>query len=135
MSAYVGVAEAARDIALTQATKKKDDILIQEMVGELDTELLAAQCALQCMIDMTAADSQPSLDKSNLIYQYKTIVVKAVTQTVDKAISVTGGSAYFRNLGLERCFRDVQAARFHPFQERKQYVFSGRIALGLDPVG
>ena len=135
MSAYVGVAEAARDIALTQATKKKDDILIQEMVGDLDTELLAAQCALQCMIDMNAADSQPSLDKSNLTYQYKTIVVKAVTQTVDKAISVTGGSAYFRNLGLERCFRDVQAARFHPFQERKQYVFSGRIVLGLDPVG
>ena len=53
---------------------------------------------------------------------------------MEKAICVVGGAAYFRDLGLERCFRDVQAARFHPFQERKQYVFSGRVALGMDPV-
>ena len=69
-----------------------------------------------------------------MIYQHKTIAVKAAIQTVEKAMSVAGGSAYFRKSGLERCFRDVQAARFHPFQERKQYVFSGRIALGLEPV-
>jgi hypothetical protein len=47
---------------------------------------------------------------------------------------VVGGSSFFRSLGLERRFRDIQGARFHPFQERKQYVFSGRVALGLDPV-
>ena len=134
MSAYVGIAEAARDTALSQAAKKKDDPLIQEMVGEMDTELLTAQSALRQMIEMASADCQPSIDNSNLIYQHKTIAVKGAIQTVDKAISVVGGSAYFRNLGLERCFRDVQAARFHPFQERKQYVFSGRVALGLDPV-
>ncbi len=86
------------------------------------------------MIDIAAADSKPSVDNSNLIYQYKTIAVKGAIQTVDKAIAVVGGSAYFRGTGVERCFRDIQAARFHPFQERKQYVFSGRVALGLDPV-
>ncbi len=134
MSAYVGIAEAARDLALTQASKKKEDFLIQEMVGEMDTELLGAQSALHHMIEIAAADSKPSVDNSNLIYQYKTIAVKGAIQTVEKAIAVVGGSAYFRDLGLERCFRDVQAARFHPFQERKQYVFSGRVALGLDPV-
>ena len=134
MSAYIGIAEAAREIAVSQAAKKKDDPLVQEMVGEMDTELLGAQSALQCMIDIAAADSKPSVDNSNLIYQYKTIAVKGAIQTVDKAIAAVGGAAYFRNLGLERCFRDVQAARFHPFQERKQYVFSGRVALGLDPV-
>lgn len=85
------------------------------------------------MIEIAAADGKPSVDISNLIYQHKTIAVKGAIQTVEKAIAVAGGSAYFRNLGL-RCFRDVQAARFHPFQERKQYVFSGRVALGLDPV-
>ena len=60
--------------------------------------------------------------------------MKGAIQTVEKAFGVVGGSAYFRDLGLERCFRGVQAARLHPFQERKQYVFSGRVALGLDPV-
>ena len=134
MSAYVGIAEAARDLALAQASKKKDDFLTHEMVGDMDTELLGAQSALQRMIDIAAADSKPSVENSNRIYQYKTIAVKGAIQTVDKAIAVVGGSAYFRDSGLERCFRDVQAARFHPFQERKQYVFSGRVALGLDPV-
>ncbi len=134
MSAYLGIAEAARDMAVSQAAKKKDDPLVQEMVGDMDTELLGAQSALQRMIEIAAADSKPSVDKSNLVYQYKTIAVKGATQTVEKAIGVAGGSAYFRELGLERCFRDVQAARFHPIQERKQCVFSGRVALGLDPV-
>lgn len=134
MSAYVGIAEAARNTAISQAAKKKDDPLVQEMVGELDTELLGAQSALRRMIDIAAADSKPSVDKSNLIFQYKTIAVNGAIKTVEKEIAVVGGSAYFRELGLERCFRDVQAARFHPFQERKQYVFSGRVALGLDPV-
>ena len=134
MSAYIGIAETARDTALAQAGKKKDDLLVQEMVGEMDTELLIAQTALHQMIEIAAADGKPNVDNSNLIYQHKTIAVKGAIQTVEKAIAVAGGSAYFRNLGLERCFRDVQAARFHPFQERKQYVFSGRVALGLEPV-
>lgn len=134
MSAYVGVAESARDLTVDQVAKKANDTLVQEMVGDMDTELLSAQCALQCMIDLAAADSPPSVDKSNLIYRYKTITVKAAIQTVEKALATAGGAAFFRNHGLERCFRDIQASRFHPFQERKQYVFSGRIALGLEPV-
>jgi alkylation response protein AidB-like acyl-CoA dehydrogenase len=134
MSAYVGVAEAAREIAVTQASQKQNDPLVQEMVGDMDTELLGAQCALQSMIDLAASDSPPSVDKSNLVYRYKTLAVKGAIRTVEKAIATTGGSAYFRKSGLERCFRDVQAAQFHPFQERKQHIFSGRIALGLEPV-
>jgi len=33
---------------------------------------------------------------------------------------------------LERRFRDVQAARFHPLQEKAQLRYAGRMALGLD---
>jgi alkylation response protein AidB-like acyl-CoA dehydrogenase len=46
-----------------------------------------------------------------------------------------GGQGYFKGMGLERRFRDIQAARYHPIQEPKQHRFSGRVALGLDPVG
>jgi hypothetical protein len=31
--------------------------------------------------------------------------------------------------------RDVHGAEFHPLQEKRQHRFTGRIALGLDPVG
>lgn len=31
--------------------------------------------------------------------------------------------------------RDVQAAQFHPMQPKNQHRFTGRFAMGLDPVG
>ncbi len=133
-SVYVGIAEAARDIALSQAARKKEDHVVQDLVGEMDTELLMAQSALQGMIDLAATDFEPSIHNSNLVARYKTITVRGAIRTVEKAMEVAGGSSFFRNLGLERCFRDIQAARYHPFQERRQYAFSGRVALGLDPV-
>jgi acyl-CoA dehydrogenase len=133
MSAYVGVAECARDIALSQASRKKDDPIVQELVGEMDTELLAAQSALQNMVELAATDYEPGLPNSNLVNRYKTITTRGAIRTVEKAMEVVGGSSFFRDLGLERCFRDVQGARFHPFQERRQYLFSGRVALGVDP--
>jgi alkylation response protein AidB-like acyl-CoA dehydrogenase len=103
-------------------------------VGETDTELLVAQSALQDMVELAATDYEPSLYNSGLTSRYKTIVVRGAIRTVEKAMEAVGGSSFFRSLGLERCFRDVQGARFHPFQERRQYLFSGRVALGLDPV-
>ncbi|MFQ6029650.1 MAG: acyl-CoA dehydrogenase family protein [Dehalococcoidia bacterium] len=134
MSAYVGVAEGARDQAVSLSAKKQEDPGVQYLIGEMDTQLAMAQLALEGMIGMGASDAPPSLTNSNRIYQYKTIAVKSSIQTVEKAMMVVGGASYYRGLGLERALRDVQASRYHPFQEHKQYVFSGRVALGLDPV-
>ena len=47
-------------------------------------------------------------------------------------MELAGGASFYRDLGLERAFRDVQAARFHPLQEKPQLRYTGRVALGLD---
>jgi acyl-CoA dehydrogenase len=47
-------------------------------------------------------------------------------------MALAGGASFYRSFGLERTFRDVQAARFHPLQEKAQLRYSGRHALGLD---
>lgn len=133
-SAYVGVAEAARETAIAQMGKKLDDRYAQEAVGEMDTELLSAQTSLQSIVDLASSEYTPSPENSNLVYRHKTIITKAATRSIEKAIEAVGGAAYFRKLGLERNLRDIMAAKFHPFQERKQYSFSGRVALGMDPV-
>ncbi|MBL8908307.1 MAG: acyl-CoA dehydrogenase, partial [Rhizobiales bacterium] len=39
----------------------------------------------------------------------------------------------FRDRGLERRFRDIQGARFHPLQAGPQAEYAGRMALG-EPV-
>lgn len=53
---------------------------------------------------------------------------------VDAAIEAAGGAGYYRSTGLERLLRDVRAADFHPLPRKQQLSFTGRHALGLDPV-
>ncbi len=113
--------------------KKRDDTITQDQVGILDNELLVTQTAVAEM-DRLACEDSPSVEKSNLIARHKTIATNAAIRTVEQAMIVAGGQGYFKGMGLERRFRDVQACRYHPVQEPKQHCFSGRIALGLDPV-
>jgi alkylation response protein AidB-like acyl-CoA dehydrogenase len=50
---------------------------------------------------------------------------------VEKAFELAGGAAFYRSAGMERLFRDIQGARFHPVQEMPQRRYAGRLALGL----
>jgi hypothetical protein len=54
MSVYVGVAEAARDLAVQSAQHKLDDSDIWYLTGELDNALVTAQIAVESMIDLCA---------------------------------------------------------------------------------
>jgi alkylation response protein AidB-like acyl-CoA dehydrogenase len=102
MSVYVGVAEAARDIALAQAARKKDEPTVQGLVGEMDAELLMAQCALQSMMELAATDYKPNPDNSRLTFQYKTLAVRGAIHTVEKAMEVVGGRLSFVIWGWTR---------------------------------
>jgi alkylation response protein AidB-like acyl-CoA dehydrogenase len=98
--------------------------------------LTTAQMALQGMIDTAANYTfEPVNETANTMVIRKTIAARAAILTVEKAMEVVGGAAFFRSLGLERLFRDVQGALYHPLHEKRQHLFTGRMALGLDPVG
>jgi acyl-CoA dehydrogenase len=47
-------------------------------------------------------------------------------------MELAGGAGFFRSAGLERCFRDIQASRYHPIPEKPQTHLAGRFLLGLD---
>jgi acyl-CoA dehydrogenase len=130
-SVYVGIAEAARDLALGEAAKKRSDPGVQSVVGEMENELTSAQIALQGMISL-AATEKPSAETTNAVVIRRTLTGRAAIRTAEKAMEVVGGSSFYRSLGLERLYRDVQAARFHPLQEKPQLLYPGRLALGLD---
>lgn len=134
MSAYVGVAEQAHDIAMNLAAKRKDDTITQDLIGEMRTQLLVAQETLERMTALASGEFEPSVALSDLTYRRKTAAAKAALRAVELAMEAASGAAFFRSAGLERSFRDIQGVRYHPWQERKQYRFSGRIALGLDPL-
>ena len=64
----------------------------------------------------------------------KTLAAEAARTTVELAAEVVGGPGFFRGHPIERIVRDIRAIHFHPLPSRRQQVFSGRIALGYDPV-
>jgi alkylation response protein AidB-like acyl-CoA dehydrogenase len=130
-SVYVGVAEAARDRAVQLVMNRRTDEHLCYAVGGLDNELMAAKLALQHMIS-TAAVGQPGFETTNQIMTGRTLVAKAVLNVADLAMEIAGGSAFYRKLGLEKLFRDVQGARYHPLREEAQRKLSGQIALEWD---
>ena len=53
------------------------------------------------------------------------------SQSVELAMELAGGASFYRATGLERRFRDIQGARFHPLQAGPQARYAGAMALGL----
>jgi alkylation response protein AidB-like acyl-CoA dehydrogenase len=130
-SVYVGVAEAAATLALREArARKRHDDATQEAVGIMQTELATARMALRHMV--AAAAGPVSEETTNEILMGRTLVTEAAIRTVEAAMAVAAGAGFFRGLGLERLFRDVQAARYHPLRAHAQRRYTGRLALGLD---
>lgn len=130
-SVYVGVAEAARDLAVQQACKSRNRDRLYPLVGELENELYAARITLQHMVT-TATSSQPGFETTNQILTGRTLVAKAVLNVVDQAMEVAGGLSFHRPFGLEKLFRDAQGARFHPLREHDQHQLAGQLAMGID---
>jgi alkylation response protein AidB-like acyl-CoA dehydrogenase len=130
-SVYVGIAEAARETAVRQAKQKNCDAHTVDLIGGLENQVSLARLALQEMI-AAAATNEPGVAITNRVMIARTLVARAALDTVEAAMEVTGGRAFYRSAGLERLFRDIQASRYHPLRENVQREFAGRVALGLD---
>ncbi len=129
-SVYFGVAEAAADVARKECTKKRTNPDTQAAIGEMQNELTAARLAWNAMVTL-GASATPGDESTSIVMTYRTLVAHAVTQTVEKAMRAVGGPGFYRALGLERMFRDIQGAHYHPLQDKPQTRLSGRFALGL----
>jgi alkylation response protein AidB-like acyl-CoA dehydrogenase len=115
--------------------KRASDPVLPYLLGELENNLTSVQLAVDSMVALANdLDFEPELETTNAILVRKTLACKAALQTVEKALEVTGGGGFYRVMGLERFVRDAHAGQFHPMQEKRQHLFTGRLALGLDPV-
>ena len=135
MAPYVGAAERIADLARSAALKKPLDPAQLLTLGELENQLTLMRLAWQDMVRITNDyDVAPSLDHANRMLVRKTLSANAALAVAAKAVELTGGSALFRPMGIERLFRDLQGSPFHPLPEKKQLIFTGRVAAGLSPV-
>lgn len=132
-AAYVGIAEEARDRAVAAASGRKPDPLLAQLAGELENELLSALLAHERAVTI-AEGWAPGPDTTSAAMACRTLTARHAIAAVTKALELTGGQAFYRRSAIERMFRDVQAARFHPLQEKAQLDLTGRNALGW-PLG
>jgi len=96
----------------------------------MDTELTAARLAHQSMLAAVHLNA-PSAGSVNQVMIGRHLVEKHAIATVDYALQLAAGAGFYRGNGIERRFRDIQAARYHPLQSGSQAQYSGAMALGL----
>ncbi|NMJ42033.1 acyl-CoA dehydrogenase [Roseomonas sp. JC162] len=129
-SAYVGVAEGARARALEIARDKPKTHALTIAAGRLENAFMQAEMSLDRMITIAETEA-PGAERTSRAAIAHTLTTQAAIATVERAMELVGGASFYRDLGLERAFRDVQGARFHPLQEVPQLELTGRMALGM----
>lgn len=133
MSVYVGIAQKAARTAIAHVRGSAGrQPYTPSLVGAMHNELTSAEVQLADMVRIANnLDFEPLDRNGHDILSRKTNVANACIGVVTKAMDIAGGRAYYRDFGLERLFRDVQAARHHPLQEKEQVRFTGEYLLSL----
>jgi alkylation response protein AidB-like acyl-CoA dehydrogenase len=127
---YLGVAESARDIAIGLAKRKTPSRYALDLAGRMDTELTAARLAHESMLAAVRRNS-PDAVAVNDVMIGRQLVSRHAIAAVEYAMELAGGAGFYRAAGLERKFRDIQGARYHPLQSGPQAEYAGAMALGL----
>ena len=127
---YLGVAESARDVALGLAKRRQPGRHAVELAGRMETELAAARLAHESMLAAVRLNA-PSAATINQVMIGRQLVERHAIAAVEWAMQLAGGAGFYRAAGLERRFRDIQAARYHPLQSGPQAEYAGAMALGL----
>ena len=127
---YLGLAEAARDKVMALETARPEARRTPRLAGELEIRLLAARLAHRDMV--ATIETGPSAQSINLVMQGRALVVENALGTVNLAMELAGGEGFLRKTGLERIFRDIQGARYHPMRADKAALYAGTLATGDD---
>lgn len=131
--AYLGIAEAAYDAAAAAAARRAEDVAVQRQVGVMRARLQVAGWALDGALALVGDDPTPSRATVLAVMNAKAEVARAGVEVCDLAMEVAGGPAFFRGSVIERAYRDIRAAKFHPFTPEQTLVHLGADALG-EPV-
>ena len=135
MSTYVGIAGLAAERAIELTARRAERPDVAQLTGRMLNRLAVGRDTVRAMIDASDNlhfDNTPQAAAAALTR--KTNATEACIDTVRIALEVGGGPAFGRQNGIERLFRDVHGALYHPLSATRQERFTGRLALGLDPL-
>jgi alkylation response protein AidB-like acyl-CoA dehydrogenase len=135
---YVGIAEAALAFALSYAKERvvkpeniaiAQDPTVQRHLGGLAVHLDAARLVLTD----AAARWEPAevAERGNLANRAKYLATEVSLEVTSRVIQVVGGRGAYRELPLERAFRDVRTSTLMPPTMDRMLEAIGKSALGL----
>lgn len=128
---YLGIAESARHHAISAAMRRAGDPGVQRAVGLMTHRARVAAWALDGAIATVGDDPQPSMETVAAVMAAKREIALAGIEICDLAMDVAGGAAFFKGSPIERAYRDIRAAKFHPFTPETTLIHGGQLALGL----
>jgi alkylation response protein AidB-like acyl-CoA dehydrogenase len=152
VAAFLGIAEAARDLAVLAVTRRRgpnsqpvaERPAIQHLIAEIEIDLAAARAMLARTATMAdaffsqhPAGRVPLGELHQLMKDFqctKWFVNRKAIEIVDRALTASGGASYLSTNPLARLYRDVRAGPFMQlFSPNEAFEYIGKVALGIDP--
>ena len=97
----------------------------------MEDRLRVMSWALEGALRTVGDDPQPAMSTVVDVMAAKREIAIGGIEVCDVAMEVGGGAAFFRGSTIERCYRDIRGAKFHPLGPEQTLVHAGRVALGL----
>ncbi len=128
--AYLGVADAAVTAALAAVAERADDTVVQRQVGQMLHRQRMASWALDGALAVVGDDPPPSMDTVAAVMAAKREIALGGVEICDLAMELAGGAAFSKGSPIERAYRDIRGAKFHPLTPEATLLHAGRLALG-----
>ncbi len=135
---YIGIASAARNFVVDFMRDRPRYPLKEPMshlhsvytkVGEMDVLIEGARCAMWKVAGEAETDDLRNWARRSVAARM--IAMENSVKVVDLALRAVGGMSYFKRLPLERYYRDVRAALYHPFDSDETLEYLGKSAFGI----
>jgi alkylation response protein AidB-like acyl-CoA dehydrogenase len=137
-SPYIGIAIAARNFVVDFMRERPRFPLKKPMshmpsvynkVGEMDVLIESARAMMwKAAAEVEREDPRAWGRKS---VAARMVAMENSVRVVDLALRAVGGASYFKRLPLERYFRDVRAALYHPVDSDETLELLGKSAFGI----
>ncbi|HEY3063604.1 MAG TPA: acyl-CoA dehydrogenase family protein [Chloroflexota bacterium] len=137
---YDGIAERARDVAITSARQRSAVALSRSMAFHPEIQHLFSEMQLELEsmwphVERIAADWSTGVDHGAAwpmkIVAAKYHCVEGAKKVVDLALTSSGGAGMFKGNELERLYRDMRAGGFHPANTMLTHEIVGKTTLGI----
>jgi alkylation response protein AidB-like acyl-CoA dehydrogenase len=149
---FLGIAEAACDLALDLARRRKgpsgkalaERIPIQQLIAEVEIDLAVSRAIVERVSRLAdeffstyPPGQAPGHEAHQMLKQHqimKYTVQRKAIDIVDRAMTTAGGSAYLSKSPFSRLYRDARAGPFmQPFAPYEAFEYIGKVTLGVDP--